>query len=120
VVARRPEHDPAVMLRSYAKVLPSDDKRVREAFSAARSPVNGTKLGPGATLFTGRSAKTLEKLAGVEGLRKASILISLDCRRCLSAPIVSKGNSEICRIRLGRLSFLKDNHPTGPTGKNQK
>jgi hypothetical protein len=68
VVARRPGHDPAVMVRSYAKVLPSDDKRVREAFSAARSPVNGTKLGPGATLFTGRSAKTLEKLAGVEGL----------------------------------------------------
>jgi hypothetical protein len=68
VVARRPGHDPAVMVRSYAKVLPSDDKRVREAFSAARSPVNGTKLGPGATLFTGRSAKTLEKLAGVEGI----------------------------------------------------
>jgi hypothetical protein len=38
VVARRPGHDPAVMLRFYAKVLPSDDKR--EALAAARSPVN--------------------------------------------------------------------------------
>jgi hypothetical protein len=40
VVARRPGHDPAVMLRSYVKVLPSDDKRIREALGAARSPVN--------------------------------------------------------------------------------
>jgi hypothetical protein len=39
-VVARPGHDPAVMLRSYAKVLPSDDKRIREALGAARSPVN--------------------------------------------------------------------------------
>jgi integrase len=34
VVARRLGHDPAVMMRAYAKALPSDDTKVREALAA--------------------------------------------------------------------------------------
>jgi hypothetical protein len=70
VVARRPGHDPAVMLRS----LPKYCRAMTSGFGRPwRQPGRRSiELGPSwdqaLPLFTGRSAKTLEKLAGVEGL----------------------------------------------------